>query len=154
MRSWLCALCTVCFAVLIPTSVSLGTESQAQGMEQEVRALEQRWLENEDRPDVVQSILADDFVHVLPVGFISKDDHLGYLRQLPNAFPGAKHFEDLRVRIYGEVAIANGIVSTIRDRESKPARTAFTDVFVRRAGKWWAVNAQELPLDAGSKPNP
>lgn len=52
---------------------------------------------------MVQSILADDFVHVLPVGFISKDDHLGYLRQHPNAFPGAKHFEDLRVRIYGEV---------------------------------------------------
>jgi hypothetical protein len=41
-------------------------------MEQEVRTLEQRWLENEDRPDVLQSILADDFVHVLPSGFISK----------------------------------------------------------------------------------
>lgn len=123
-------------------------------MEQEVRAVEQRWLENEERPDVVQSILADDFVHVLPVGFIGRDDHLNYLRQHPNSFPGTKHFEELRVRIYGDVAVATGIVSTLLDPNSKPKRTAFTDVFVRRAGKWLAVNAQELTLESGSKPAP
>ncbi len=117
-----------------------------------MRAVEQRWLENEERPDVVQSILADDFIHVLSVGFISKDDHLSYLRQHPNSFPGAKHFEELRVRIYGDVAIATGIVSTLRDQNSKPKRTAFTDVFVQRSGKWLAVNAQELPLESGSTP--
>jgi hypothetical protein len=121
-------------------------------MEQEVKAVEQRWLENEDRPDVVQSILADDFVHVLPVGFISKEDQLAFLSKHPNAFPGSKHFEDLRVRIYGEVAIATGIVSTIHDSGAKAKRTAFTDVFVRRDGKWLAVNAQELPLPSESTP--
>ncbi|HXR16905.1 MAG TPA: nuclear transport factor 2 family protein [Terriglobales bacterium] len=151
MRLWLRALCAVCFALLIPTCVSFGTEGQSQATEQEVKAVEQRWLENEDRPEVVQTILADDFVHVLPIGFISKDDQLSYLRQHPNAFPGTKHFEELRVRIYGDVAIANGIFSTIRDPQSKPTRTAFTDVFVRRGGKWLAVNAQELPLEPGSK---
>jgi Domain of unknown function (DUF4440) len=140
--------------VLISTCASHGTESQPQTMEQEVRAVEQRWLENEDRPDVVQSILAYDFVHVLPIGFIGKDDHLAYLRQHPNAFPGTKHFEELRVRIYGDVAIATGIVSTVRDPGNKAKRTAFTDVFVRRVGKWLAVNAQELPLQSESMPTP
>jgi ketosteroid isomerase-like protein len=121
-------------------------------MEQEVKAVEQRWLENEDRPDVVQSILADDFVHVLPVGFINKEDQLAFLRKHPNAFPGSKHFEELRVRIYGDVAIATGIVSTIHDPGAKANRTAFTDVFVRREGKWLAVNAQELPLQSQPAP--
>lgn len=154
MQSRLRALFIVCLTALISTCASLGTEGQPQTMAQEVRAVEQRWLENEDRPDVVQSILADDFVHVLPIGFINKDDHLGYLRQHPNAFPGIKHFEDLRVRIYGDVAIATGIVSKVRNPGNKPKRTAFTDVFVRRAGKWLAVNAQELPLQSDSTPTP
>jgi hypothetical protein len=121
-------------------------------MEQEVKAVEQRWLENEDRPDVLESILANDFVHVLTVGFITKDDQLAYLRKHPNAFPGSKHFEQLRVRIYEDVAIATGIVSTIPDPGAKAKRTAFTDVFVRRDGKWLAVNAQELPLPSESTP--
>jgi hypothetical protein len=56
------------------------------------------------------------------------------------------------VRIYGEVAIATGIVSTVRDPGNKANRTAFTDVFVRREGKWLAVNAQELPLQSQPPP--
>lgn len=146
MRKRPCAFSMVCLASLLFTCIPLKTQSQPQTMEDEVKAVEERWLENEDHPDVVQSILADDFVHVLAIGFISKDQQLAYLRQHPNAFPGKKHFEELRVRIYGEVAIANGIFSTVRDQQSAPKKTVFTDVFVRRAGKWLAVNAQELPL--------
>jgi len=152
MRSRSCTLSIVCIVVSISSSASPRTQTPPQTMEQEVKAVEQRWLENEDRPDVVQSILADDFVHVLPVGFISKEDHLAFLRKHPNSFPGSKHFEELRVRIYGEVAIATGIVSTIHDSGTKAKRTAFTDVFVRRDGKWLAVNAQELPLPSESTP--
>ena len=156
MPARFCVLSIVCVAVSISSFASPRTQSQpqtqSQKMEQEVKAVEQRWLENEDRPDVVQSILADDFVHVLPIGFISKEDHLAYLRKHPNAFPGSKHFEELRVRIYGDVAIATGIVSTIHDPGTKAKRTAFTDVFVRRDGKWVAVNAQELPLPSEATP--
>jgi ketosteroid isomerase-like protein len=156
MPARFCVLSIVCVAVSISSFASPRTQSQpqtqSQKMEQEVKAVEQRWLENEDRPDVVQSILADDFVHVLPIGFISKEDHLAYLRKHPNAFPGSKHFEELRVRIYGDVAIATGIVSTIHDPGTKAKRTAFTDVFVRRDGKWLAVNAQELPLPSEATP--
>jgi uncharacterized protein DUF4440 len=133
---------------------SLAAESQTQAVEQEVTALEQRWLENEDRPDVVQTILANDYVHVLDIGFITKDDQLNYLRQHTNALPGRKRFDELRVRIYGEVAIATGIVSNVRDSESQPKRTAFTDVFVLSAGKWLAVNSQETLLQPASKPSP
>ena len=152
MRSRFCTLSSVCVIVSISSFASPQLQSQPQTIEREVRAVEQRWLENEDRPDVVQSILADDFVHVLPVGFINKEDQLAFLRKHPNAFPGSKHFEELRVRIYGDVAIATGIVSTIHDPGNKADRTAFTDVFVRRDEKWLAVNAQELPLQSQPAP--
>ena len=156
MHTRFCVLSIVCVAVSISSFASPRTQNQpqtqSQKMEQEVKAAEQRWLENEDRPDVVQSILADDFVHVLPVGFISKEDQLAFLRKHPNAFPGSKDFEELRVRIYGDVAIATGIVSTIHDPGNKADRTAFTDVFVRRDEKWLAVNAQELPVQSQPAP--
>jgi hypothetical protein len=114
--------------------------------EQEVRAVEERWLANESRPEVVESILADDFIHVLPVGFIDKNEHLQYLRQHPGAFPGSKRFEELRIRVYGDTAVATGIVRTDLGAGSFK-RSAFTDVFVRRKGQWLAVNAQELSLN-------
>lgn len=138
-------LFTVGLIILFSAGTSCGM-GDLQESEQAVKVAEQRWLKNEDRPDVVASILADDFAHVLPVGFITKDEHLAYLRQHPRAFSGDKHFELLRVRIYAGVAIANGIVATVRDTPSSPKRTAFSDVFVWRDGKWLAVNAQELPL--------
>lgn len=119
------------------------------GAEQEVRAVEERWLSNESRPEVVASILADDFIHVLTVGFIDKSQHLEYLRQHPGAFPGTKRFEELRVRVYGDTAVATGIVRTDLGT-GEPRRSAFTDVFVRRNGKWLAVNAQELSLNAAA----
>lgn len=117
--------------------------------EQEVQAVEERWLSHESDPEVVASILADDFIHVLTVGFIDKSQHLQYLRQHPGAFPGTKQFEALRVRVYGDTAVATGVVSTDLGTGA-PRRFAFTDVFVRRNGKWLAVNAQELALNAAA----
>jgi len=152
MHSRFCVLSILCIAISISSYASPQPQPPSQKMEEEVKAVELRWLENEDRPDVLESILADDFVHVLPAGFITKNDQLAYLRKHPNAFPGTKHFEELRVRIYGDVAIATGIVNTIQDPGAKAKRNSFTDVFVRRNGKWLAVNAQELPLQAPSTP--
>lgn len=141
----------ICPALALLTVACMRLEARTQSSspssaEQEVTALEEKWLQNEDKPEVVETILADDFVHVLSAGFITKSQQLAYLKQHPNAFPGSKHFEDLRVRIYGDIAIANGIFTTVLDAQASPKRTIFTDVFVRRAGKWLAVNAQELPL--------
>ena len=106
--------------------------------------LEERWLHSEDNPEAINKILADDFVHVLPSGFIDKKDQIAHAKQMQSA-PAAlnKHFEDLRIRVYGDVGIANGmVVTTAPDGTIK--RTLFTDVFVRRNGLWKAVNAQEL----------
>jgi hypothetical protein len=139
---------------VLAVAVSLGCvvvgAAQPVPAEQQVRAVEERWLANESRPEVVASILADDFIHVLAAGFIDKNEHLQYLKQHPGAFPGGKQFEELRIRIYGDTAVATGVVRTDLG-EGTAKRTAFTDVFVRRQGRWLAVNAQELPLTAPSR---
>ena len=58
---------------------------------------------------------------------------------------GPHPVQDLRVRIFGTVGIATGIV--VHESAGKVRKTAFTDVFAYREGKWQAVSAQELPLD-------
>jgi hypothetical protein len=110
----------------------------------ELVALEQHWLEVEDDPQALDSILAPDFLHVVPAGIITKIDQIDFMRKHPSPEQRAtKHFEDMHVRVYGIVGIVNGILVASAGETTK--RTLFTDVFVYRASKWQAVNAQELP---------
>jgi hypothetical protein len=73
---------------------------------------------------------------------VTKKAQLSYMRSHPSPKREAKQFEDLRVRIFGSA----GVVVVATGADSKTRKTIFTDVFAYRAGRWQAVNAQELPL--------
>ncbi len=103
--------------------------------------VELRWLQHIDDPAVLQSILADDFIHVLPSGSITKQQHIDYVKTHPRSPHETRSFQNLTVRVYGDAGIANGIVDTTN--ASGTHRTIFTDVFVKRDDRWQAVNAQE-----------
>jgi len=107
-------------------------------------ALENEWLANLHNPTVLETILASDFVHPLPSGdFVTKAQHIQFTStHLPP--PNRKRrFDQMQVRVYGDVGIVNGIVLTSDEQGREVDRTIFTDVFVRRNGRWEAVNAQE-----------
>ncbi len=129
--------------VILSCQVSRKPGSAEQSKE-ELLKLENRWLEVESDPVALNEILAPDFLHVVPMGIITKDEHLQFLREHPSPEQQSKkRFEDLHVRVYGEVGIVNGAV--IKTTESGERKTLFTDVFAYRNGKWQAVTAQELP---------
>jgi len=113
--------------------------------QQAVEALERHWLAVEHDPAALEDILADDFLHVVPQGVITKREQLAFMRAHPAADDGTRRFEDLRVRVFGSAAVATGIVVATAP-DGKTQRTAFTDVFAYRGGRWRAVNAQETPL--------
>jgi hypothetical protein len=136
------AFMVVLFAT-VPSHPS-GAQAAAEKSRQEVLDLESHWLEVEDDPAALESILAPDFLHVVPAGIITKDEQLNFMRKHPSPHPGSKHLEKMHVRIYDNVAIVNGMVVSARAEGTQ--KTLFTDVFVCRDGKWQAVNAQELPL--------
>lgn len=111
---------------------------------QELLDLENHWLQVEDDPKALESILAPDFLHIVPVGIITRDEQLNYMRNHPASHSNArKHFENMHIRVYGNVGIVNGIV--VSEESGTTKKTLFTDVFALRDGKWAAVNAQELP---------
>lgn len=136
---------TLCIAPYSPMRVKNWASAPENDQQKALTNLEQHWLEQEDNPDALESILASDFVHVLPSGFITKSEQLTYMRAHPVHRAVSKHFENLRVRIYGNAGVVNGIV-VATTADGKTRRTEFTDVFAYRNGKWEAVNAQELPL--------
>src|SRR5215472_5746349 len=95
--------------------------------------LENRWLKGEHDAAALEGILAPDFVHPVVTGdFLTKAQHISYSsRRLPPANL-KQSFDQLNVRLYGDVGIVNGIVVT-SDQNGKPLdRTIFTDVFVYR----------------------
>jgi len=138
-----------CAAGIVFASSRDRSSNSSSAAQQAVTQLEQRWLQNEYDPATLNSILADDFVHVLPSGFISKQQHIAFVQTHPQQKLLKRHFEQLRVRVYGNVAIANGIVAEMPVKTAKdgPALKAFfTNVFAFRNGRWQAVNAQETPM--------
>src|SRR6516225_1344797 len=116
----------------------------AQKSEQQLLELEDHWLQVEDDPVALEAILAPDFLHVVPAGIITKDQQLNFMRQHPAPKQSLeRHFEDLHIRIYGNVGIVNGVV--VESGKGVERKTLFTDVFACHSGKWQAINAQELP---------
>ncbi len=140
--------------LLIAQSAAVTPTDGAAAARRAVEALEQRWLAAEHDPSALDGILADDFLHVLPQGIVSKDEQLAFMRSHPAPDDGAtRRFESLVVRVFGSAAVATGIVvATAPDGSAR--KTAFTDVFAYRGGRWRAVNAQETPLAAGGTPGP
>ena len=58
------------------------------------------------------------------------------------------HYDSLAVRIYGDVAILQGITDNVGTMGGMPfrGRIRYTRVFVRRDGRWQAVTMQHTPM--------
>jgi ketosteroid isomerase-like protein len=101
--------------------------------------------------EALRRILADDFVYRTPAGKdATKDEFLKNIASLPVKILSVRG-EDLKVSVYGETAILTGVQEArARDSEGKEgtSRVAFTDVFLKRQGRWLLILAYgvELPV--------
>jgi hypothetical protein len=128
----------VCGTILLTCPLSpesTGKQVSVKNPKQEVFNLENHWLQVEDDPNGLESVLAPDFPHVVPVGIITKNEQLDFMRKHPSHGQSSKHFEDMDVRVYGNVAIVNGMVVAISGRGTH--KTLFTECLltVRASGK-------------------
>jgi hypothetical protein len=113
--------------------------------------LENDWLTNEHNAAELERILAADFLHPVVTGdVLTKAQHIQFSSTHLPPPDLTKHFEGLKVRVYGDVGIVNGLVVTNNKEGNTAAKTVFTDVFIYRDGRWQAINAQEN----GVQPSP
>ena len=139
------------FVSWLLSGAALTAQSSDAAARLSVEALERHWLAVENDPAALDDILAEDFLHVVPQGIITKKEQLAFMRAHPAPVDGTtRRFEDLRVRLFGTAAVATGIVVATTS-DGKTQKTAFTDVFALRDGRWHAVNAQETPLPAATR---
>jgi ketosteroid isomerase-like protein len=94
---------------------------------------------------VVKRILAEDFIGVDPDGkHYRKSEMVADTAKAPNYF-ASNHINDVIVRFYGNMAIAQGS-ETWHRKKGKPAdgRFVWTDTWLKRNGKWEILAAEDL----------
>jgi ketosteroid isomerase-like protein len=129
----------------------LGTAAQQRGaVEQDIMKLERLWNDvagiKKDHA-ALEQILADDFSYTH-----SKGDMANKSQEIADTLASqwtSSKTDDMKVRVFGDVAIVTGrqtLEGTSKGYVSGPRR--FTDVFVKRNGKWQAVAGQTTLVQA------
>ena len=108
---------------------------------------ERQWAESVASGDTgpVERILANDFLGVDPKGNLyDKAKMISDTREAPKFFI-SNRLNEVKVRFYGDTAIAQGDESWER-RVGEPRRGRFvwTDTWIRRGGRWQIVAAEDL----------
>lgn len=128
------------------------TSSSASGAEADLLKIEREWLDAYMKSDAaaLERITADDYNMTAPTGQVmTKAQEIAMLKSVP---AGALKLstEDTKVRIYGDTAVLTGILNQNGMDAGKPRtlRLRYTDVWVKRGGRWQVVAAQltNMPL--------
>jgi hypothetical protein len=111
-----------------------------------VLRIEHEWLRalvERDRPTLGR-ILADDFVDSNWKGELRSKRQV--LKGLGAPHPYSQHLRDMRIQLYGSMAVARGLNEISDKNGGIVMRIRFTDVLLYRHGNWQAVAAQETPV--------
>jgi len=147
-QSLICAmLLTLVFSPLVVgqgTTKSKG--AQAGGVEQQLKQMEDDWqkaIKNKEAT-TLKSIIAEDWVGTDDKGkLLNKEPYISQTTSNPDAIESTENF-DMQVRVYGDTAVVTG-GSREKGTRSGTAYTdtyRWTDVFVKRGGRWQAVVSQ------------
>jgi ketosteroid isomerase-like protein len=139
-RSFFCAL----FLVLAGPSFSQATDAARLDDEKQIRKIEQEWLDAIVKRDAayLQKLESPDFSVTGPGGrTLNKEEDIKDMTSGETTFEKMT-IERLKVRFYGDTAIANGIAEVKAHTKGKDdsGRYSWTDVFVKMNGEWKAVS--------------
>ena len=134
--------------LVVLTAASLGW-GQTEKVEQTVMQMERDWAQALVKADVatMDRILADDWFGQGPPG--GSSNKAGALAALKSGAPkyDSVTVGERKVRVFGDVAVVTGTQdekSSYKGKDSS-GHYVWTDVFVKRQGKWQAVVSQWAP---------
>jgi ketosteroid isomerase-like protein len=160
------------FVILLLTSTSVHAQSAVASGENRTEAavmkVMQQWLDALQTRDMkaLQLILGEEWTDNSRFGVVytRRDFFAGPPAKTPpasaitaSATHVSRRFENIRVRMYGDVAIVTGTVGndagTAESSANVLPRTIFTDVLVWRDGRWQAVTSQETAIPGKANAN-
>jgi ketosteroid isomerase-like protein len=151
MKRSLAIVTLVILALAVPASMLAQQNSKA---EKKVRAvideLKQAQLKGgAEGAAILEKYFADDYVRIFTDGRVfNKAETLGSFRTGKTKYESFE-YSDLKIRIYGHTALATAIVKTTGTTyggSTSPTGVRWTQVFVKRTGKWQPVLTQTTRL--------
>jgi len=110
----------------------------------------QRWADAELRADVetLESMLDADFVCVGPLGFVLNKEQYLAGRRSGDLKQEAFSWHDVRVRVYGDAAIAVGsqVQKTTYQGHDASGQFRVTQVYVRKGAGWVLASLHVSPI--------
>jgi len=143
---WLVSICGTANAQAATCPAPKFTRQTA--VERYIVASEEAWAKSVATNDasVVKRILADDFLWVLDGRLVDKKNAVKEAAEGPGSFVSNEP-DYVHVRFFGNTAVAQGSETWTR-KDGRRGKFVWTDTWVRRAGCWQIVNAQDtvVPL--------
>jgi ketosteroid isomerase-like protein len=138
---------TMLFLLAAFAQMANGAQSAGE-IEQAIKALENRYAEAVRRQDVaaLEELLAEDFMATSSRAEMrDRAAEVADVKGSPDFVLEAFDLDDMKVRSYGDAAVATGrsILKVKYRGQSNTSEFRFTRVYVRRNGKWQVV-AQQL----------
>ena len=143
----------ICFLSLVLSVAVLVEAKQPKAdpdaaISQTLQAMEQAWINAEKNHDAAafEKLVADDWVAISPDG--KSQSKAERAAEIKSADVTSATLGDMKVRVFGDTAVVTGTddETTMKDGKKSTDHYVWTDVFVRRNGKWLAVASQTAQI--------
>jgi ketosteroid isomerase-like protein len=141
------------FVLTVALAAALQAQSDQKEAETYIRKSESEWAESVASGDAkgIERILAEDFIGIDPKGkSYDKPSMIADTKEGPKYFV-SNHLDEVKVRFYGDTAVAQGSESWVRQTGEK-GRFVWTDTWLRRNGRWQIVAAEDLVAPPSQTP--
>jgi ketosteroid isomerase-like protein len=143
----ICLLCSVLSAAVTVQAQQTKTDSDA-AISQALQAMEHDWLNAEKNHDTAafEKLVADDWIAIGPDG--KSQTKAQRAAEIKGAHISSATMGDMKVRVFGDTAVVTGTDDeiTMKAGQKSSDHYAWTDVFVKRNGKWLAVASQTAQI--------
>ena len=143
----ICFLSAVLFAALALQAQQPKPDSDA-AISQTLQAMERAWLNAEKNHDAAafEKLVAGDWIAISPDG--KSQTKAERAAEIKTAHIVSATLGDMNVRVFGDTAVVTGTDDeiTMTDGKKSSDHYVWTDVFVKRNGKWLAVASQTVQI--------
>jgi ketosteroid isomerase-like protein len=149
-RRFIAQICflSLVLAAALPAQAKQPKADSDAAISQTLQAMEQAWLNAEKNHDAAafEQLVADDWIAISPDG--KSETKAERAAEIETAHIDSATLGDLKVRVLGDTAVVTGTddESTMEGGKKSSDHYAWTDVFVRRNGKWLAVASQTAQI--------
>ena len=138
------SLATLLLSVAIASQAQNAGDDTDAEISQTLQGIERTWLKAEQEHDAAtfEKLVSDDWSALEPDGrTLSKSERAAKIKSgsISSATMG-----EMKVRVYGDTAVVTGSddESSLENGQKVTHHYAWTDVFLKRGGKWIAVASQ------------